>query len=62
MSRAMHVESKSYFDWNQQFLKLHPQEVSEEATQYKPKKVNSLGISEKEFTNLVKKWKEKNQI
>ena len=60
MSKAMHVESKSYYDWNQQFISSSPQKVSEEAIKYEPKKLNTLGISDENFTDFLKEWRKKN--
>jgi len=62
MSKAMHVKSKSYFDWNQQFINAHSPEVKEDVAVYKPKKVNSLGIYEENFTDFLKEWKNKNNL
>jgi len=62
MSKAMHVESKSYYDWNQQFLNLQSPKVNEEESNYKPKKVNSLGISEDNFSEFLNEWKKKNNL
>lgn len=62
MSKAMQVKSKSYYDWNQQFISSSHQEVIQEIDTYKPKKVNSLGISEENFTDFLKEWKKKNNI
>ena len=50
-------KSKSYYDWELQFRKQpkkgsHPKE--------KEKKVNSLGLSHKEFKSVLKDWKAKN--
>jgi len=36
--------------------------VKEDVADYKPKKVNSLGISEENFTDFLKEWKNKNNL
>ncbi|MFX1275340.1 MAG: hypothetical protein ACFFBP_00050 [Promethearchaeota archaeon] len=60
MSKAMQIKSRSYYDWNQQFLNSNSQEIIQGFNVYEENKMNSLGISKDHFKDFLKEWKEKN--
>jgi len=50
-------KSSSFYDWEHQFRKNNKREIKKSKEKYS---VNSLGISDSNFKNFIKKWKEEN--
>ena len=55
----MQVKTSSYLDWELSFRGLKPNVINEPYT-FRKEKVNSIGISDAKFKEVLKAWKEKN--
>ncbi len=58
-SKPMQVKTSSFLDWELSFRGIKPNVINEKYT-YKKESVNSIGITESKFKNVLKAWKEKN--
>ena len=58
-SKPMPVKSSSYLDWELSFRGIKPNVINEKYS-YKKENVNSIGLTESKFKDVLKAWKEKN--
>jgi len=58
-SKPMQVKTSSFLDWELSFRGIKPNVINEKYI-YKKESVNSIGITESKFKDVLKAWKEKN--